>query len=62
VLIVRWLSMLILLVLIVDVVLRSWPIWTTRPGDFLTGNLNSANAAQAGVWQGIRGTLMLGWS
>jgi phosphate transport system permease protein len=52
-------SLLILLVLIVDVVNRSWPIWTTRPGDFLGGPLNSANAAQAGVWQGIKGTLEL---
>jgi phosphate transport system permease protein len=53
------LSILILTVLIVDVVRRSWPIWTDRPSDFLTGPLNSANAAQAGVAQGIRGTLML---
>jgi phosphate transport system permease protein len=38
---------------------RSWPVWTERPGDFLTGPLNSANASQAGVWQGIKGTLQL---
>ncbi len=53
------LSLLILVVLIVDLVRRSWPVWTDRPGDFLTGSLNSANATQAGVWQGIKGTLIL---
>jgi len=52
-------SMLILLVLIVDLLATSWPLWTDRPGDFLTGSLNSANAQSAGVWQGIKGTLML---
>ncbi|MEY4229357.1 MAG: phosphate transporter permease PstA [Actinomycetota bacterium] len=53
------LSLLILLVLLVDLVLRSWPIWTDRPGDFLTGGLNSANAANAGVWSAMKGTLVL---
>jgi len=53
------LSLLILLVLIVDLVMRSWPIWTERPGDFLTGGLNSANAANAGVWSAMKGTLVL---
>jgi phosphate transport system permease protein len=52
-------SLLILAVLIWDLLRRSWPIWTERPGDFLTGPLNSANASQAGVWQGIKGTLQL---
>lgn len=53
------LSLLILLVLLVDLVMRSWPIWTERPGDFLTGGLNSANAANAGVWSAMKGTLVL---
>jgi phosphate transport system permease protein len=52
-------SLLILTVLIVDLIRRSWPIWSERPGDFLGGPLNSANAAQAGVWQGIKGTIEL---
>ena len=53
------LSLLVLLVLIIDLVNRSWPVWTDRPGDFLTTNLNSQNAASAGIGQAIRGTLIL---
>lgn len=53
------LSMVILLVLIVDLIRRSWSVWTDRPVDFLTAGLNSQNAAVAGVWQGIKGTLIL---
>jgi phosphate transport system permease protein len=53
------LTMLILLVLIVDLIRRSWPVWTDRPADFLTTNLNSQSAAQAGIGQAIRGTLIL---
>ncbi len=53
------LSLLVLLVLIVDLLRRSWPVWTDRPGDFLTTNLNSQSAALAGVGQAIRGTLIL---
>ena len=52
-------SLLILAVLLVDLMRRSWPIWTDRPGDFLTGPLNSASASSAGVWQGIKGTIEL---
>jgi phosphate transport system permease protein len=46
-------------VLLWDLIRKSWPVWTDRPGEFLSGPLNSANAAQAGVWQGIKGTLQL---
>ncbi len=53
------LSLLVLLTLIVDLLTSSWSVWTTRPGDFLTTNLNSQSAAQAGVGQAIRGTLIL---
>ncbi len=53
------LSLLVLLVLIVDLVNRSWSVWTERPGDFLTTNLNSQNASQAGIGQAIRGTIIL---
>jgi phosphate transport system permease protein len=52
-------SLIILLVLVVDLVVRSWPVWTDRPGDFLTGNLDSTAAASAGVGQAITGTLVL---
>lgn len=52
-------SLLILAILVVDLLRRSWPIWTDRPGDFLRGPLNSANAADAGVGQAIRGTILL---
>jgi phosphate transport system permease protein len=53
------LSLLVLLVLLVDLLIRSWPVWTDRAGDFLTTNLNSQNAEQAGIGQAIRGTLIL---
>ena len=53
------LSMVILLVLIVDLIGRSWSVWSERPVDFLTSGLNSQNAAEAGVWQAIKGTLIL---
>jgi phosphate transport system permease protein len=52
------LSLLILLVLIVHLLQRSWSVWTDDPWAFLTGGLNSANAANAGVGQAIVGTLL----
>lgn len=52
-------SLLILLVLIVDLLVRSWPVWSDRPTDFITGPLNSATATDAGVWSAIQGTLLL---
>ena len=53
------LSLLVLIALIVDLVNRSWSVWTDRPGDFLTTNLNSQSAEQAGIGQAIRGTVIL---
>jgi len=53
-------TLLILFVLIVDLVQRSWPVWTDRGGDFLSSGLNSSSAASAGVWSGIKGTITLG--
>ena len=53
------LSLLVLLTLIVDLVNRSWSVWTDRPGDFLTTNLNSQSAADAGIGQAIRGTILI---
>lgn len=51
-------SLLFLLVLIVEMLVEGQSVLLTRPLEFLTGSLNS-NPALAGVWQGIRGTLML---
>jgi phosphate transport system permease protein len=53
------LSLLILLVLLVDLTQRAWPVLSDRPRAFLGGGLNSSNAERAGVWQGIRGTVTL---
>ena len=53
------LSLIILLTLVVDLVVRSSSVWADRPWDFLAGNLNSQSAASAGVGQAIRGTLIL---
>ncbi|MDJ0771222.1 MAG: phosphate ABC transporter permease PstA [Ilumatobacter sp.] len=53
------LSLLVLLTLIVDLLFRSWSVWTDRPGDFLSTNLNSQSAADAGIGQAIRGTVIL---
>lgn len=53
------LSLVILLTLIVDLVFRSSSVWADRPWDFIRGNLNSQNAATAGVGQAIRGTVIL---
>lgn len=52
-------TMVILTVLVVDLIQRSWPVWTTRPVDFLTSGLNNSNAAAAGVSSAIRGTVAL---
>lgn len=53
------LSLIILVTLIVDLVLRGAPVWAERPWGFLTGNLNSQNPTSAGVGQAIRGTVIL---
>ncbi|HUF98641.1 MAG TPA: phosphate ABC transporter permease PstA [Ilumatobacter sp.] len=53
------LTLLVLLTLILDLLSTSWPVWTDRAGDFLSTNLNSQSASQAGVGQAIRGTLIL---
>jgi phosphate transport system permease protein len=52
-------SLLILVVLVVDIVQRSWPVWTERPGDFLRDGLNSASTSSAGVFSAVRGTIIL---
>jgi phosphate transport system permease protein len=52
-------SLLILGILLVDLLRRSWPVWTDRPGDFLTAGLNSSNAVETGVWSAIKGTVIM---
>jgi phosphate transport system permease protein len=52
-------SLMILLVLVINLIQRSWPVWTDRPGDFLSSGTNNSDAIAAGVWQGIKGTVML---
>ena len=52
-------SLLILIVLIVDILHRSWPVWSDRPGNFLSSGLNNSSAAKAGVWSAIKGTIVL---
>jgi phosphate transport system permease protein len=52
-------SLLILAIVLIDLIVRSWPVWTERAGDFLSSGLNASDASQAGVWQGIKGTIML---
>jgi phosphate transport system permease protein len=52
-------TLLVLLVLIVDLIQRSWPVWTDRPWGFLTGGLNSQRADAGGIGQAIKGTIML---
>lgn len=53
------LSLLILVALVVNLVQRAWPVLSGRLGDFLSSGLDASNAAEAGVWQAIRGTLTL---
>ena len=52
-------SLLILAVLIGDMVQRSWSVWTDRGTDFLTSGLSITDASEAGVWPGIKGTIVL---
>jgi phosphate transport system permease protein len=52
------LSLVILVVLLVDVFTAGWSVFTARFWDFITGPLNASDAAVAGVWQGIKGTLI----
>jgi len=55
-----FLTLAVLIVLVIDLVVRSWPVWSERGLGFLTDGLNSASASTAGVSSGIRGTLILG--
>lgn len=52
-------SLLILVVLIVHLFQRSWSVFDSRFGEFITGTLDASDARSAGVGQAIRGTLFL---
>jgi phosphate transport system permease protein len=52
-------SLVILAVLIGDMVQRSWSVWTDRPVDFLSSGLSITDPSEAGVWPGIKGTIVL---
>lgn len=52
-------TLAVLVVLLVDMLTTGWDVLSSRLWSFLTTGLNS-NPALAGVWQGIKGTLMLG--
>jgi phosphate transport system permease protein len=52
-------TMLVLLVLVVDLLQRSWPVWRDRGVGFLTDGLNASSAEQAGVSSAITGTIAL---
>lgn len=50
-------SLGVLLVLMVHLVQRAWPVLSQDLGGFLSRGQDASNAADAGVWQAIRGTL-----
>jgi phosphate transport system permease protein len=52
-------TLLILAVLIGDMIKRSWSVWTDRGTDFLSSGLSVTDASQAGVWPGLKGTIVL---
>ena len=52
-------AMLALVTLLVDIIRRAEPVLTAGLGDFLTSGTDSSSATNAGVWQGIKGTVMM---
>ena len=52
-------AMLALVTLLVDIIRRAEPVLTDHFGDFLTSGTDSSSASSAGVWQGIKGTVMI---
>jgi phosphate transport system permease protein len=52
-------SLVILAVLVGDLVNRSWDVITNRPVDFLTSGIDINNAAKAGIWPAVKGTIAL---
>ena len=51
-------AVLVLVVLLAQVVSDGWSVLSTRPWDFLNGTLRS-RASEAGVFQGLRGSLWI---
>ena len=52
-------SLVILLILVGDLLNKSWSVWTERGVDFLASGIDINNPAKSGVWPGIRGTVTL---
>ena len=52
-------TLFILIAILVTQVVQGWPVYATRGLDFLTSSL-SANPANAGIGQGIVGTILMG--
>jgi phosphate transport system permease protein len=52
-------TLLILVTILVTQLVQGWPVYATRGVDFLTSPLSS-NPAQAGIAQGIVGTIIMG--
>ena len=50
-------SLVILITLVVTTVQDGWPVLSERLGDFVTSGPDTSNAAVAGIWAGIKGTL-----
>jgi phosphate transport system permease protein len=53
------LSVVILIALLVTTLQDGWPVLSTRLGDFLSSGPNTSSAAEAGIWAGIKGTLIM---
>jgi phosphate transport system permease protein len=51
-------SLGVLLVLLADIIIKSFPVFATRPGEFLFSPL-SARPATAGILQGLMGSILL---
>lgn len=52
-------AMVLLVVLVGDIVRKSWSVWTDRGTDFLTSGLSTASPNAAGVLSAIQGTIVL---
>jgi phosphate transport system permease protein len=52
-------SLVVLLALMIHLFQRAWPVLTGDFGAFLSGGLDSSDASSAGIWQAIRGTILL---
>lgn len=52
-------SLAVLVLLMVHLVQRAWPVLSDDLGGFLSRGQDASDAADAGVWQAIRGTIIL---